>query len=165
MADRFRPIFRIPACDAKNPLEQVYFSFKAESGDSVLEMSLVFKDEDQPFFLIDAAYDLFRRFKYHRKKDIETVYLHYDTVSGLLKNIDFGDAYSGDQHFSKGIVKHFHAVISADRIAVEQGRPLLFINTWNHLFSERDTNPDLAKTSYRTYTCLKGSRSDAEPGL
>jgi hypothetical protein len=164
LADRFRPIFCIPACDTKNPLEQVYYFFKPGNGERVLELSLVFKDEDQPFFLADWAYDLFRRFKYHRKKDIETLYLHFDAVSGLLKSIDFGDAYSGDQKFSKAIVKHFRSILLAAQIKQQQGRPLLFINTWNHLLAEYDTNPALSKTTYADYLCVEGSRQDAEPG-
>lgn len=157
------PVFVLPDCDRRNGIEKVYFLEKNGTDDPVIEVTVVFSDEDQPFFLFDAVYDVFRCFRYHRKKDIETVYLHLSNSGRSIRSIDFGDAYSGEQKFKKGIVKHFHRIVALDQLEMVNGRPVVYINTWNHLFSEKDNNPGLPKMKYADYLCVKGARADAEP--
>jgi hypothetical protein len=159
----YLPVFVLPESDQRNGIEKVYFCEQIRATENVWELSVVYADEDQPFFLFDIAYDLFRDLRFHRKKDIETIYLHTNTENSALLSVDFGDAYSGSQHFYTGIVRHFHRVVPQAMIQLDSGRPVLFINTWNHLFSETDTNPTLAKNRIYNYSCCSGSRSDAEP--
>ena len=157
------PVFVLPACDQANGIERVYFKRGNNGVEDVVEVTVVFSDEDHPFFLFDAVYDLFRCFRYHRKKDIETFYMYLSSKNQQIIKIDFGDAYSGLQKFSKGIVKHFHQSISGNLLEMQNGRPVVYINTWNHLFSESDTNPGRPKIKYAEYSCFAGSRLDAEP--
>jgi len=157
------PVFIIPACDYRNPIERVYLKEHIEGINSILEVTVVFKDEDQPFFFFDAVYDLYRRFRFHRKKDIETFYIQMGDAGKRVESIDFGDAYSKDQRFHKGFVTHYHEVVSGDRIEMKGERPVVYINTWNHLFSEKDTNPSLNKTFYTEYAIFDGNRTSAEP--
>jgi hypothetical protein len=157
------PVFVLPDCDRQNGIEKVYFKQQSGTTDEVIEVTVVFKDEDQPFFLFDGVYDLFRCFRYHRKKDIETFYLHAASSDHSLMAIDFGDAYSGGQKFNKGLVTHFHRVIRKEQLEMQEGRPVVYINTWNHLFSEKDNNPERPKLTYSIYASFKGTRGDAEP--
>ncbi len=159
----FAPVFILPECDSSNGIEKVYFHRQMKGGTELIEVTVVFGDEDQPCFLFNGIYDLFRQFKYHRKKDIETFFIQSEKEGRGITCIDFGDAYSAGQKFKKGIVKHYHQVVAGAQLQMEGQRPLIFINTWNHLFSEKDNNPLRSKIRYRTYECLSGTREDAEP--
>jgi hypothetical protein len=159
------PVFVVPVCDHRNAIEKVYFHSGEMKGEEITEVTVLFRDEDQPFFIFDQVYDLYRRFKYHRRKDIETFFLHQESTGKGVQSIDFGDTYSRDQKFRKGLVVHYHEVIGRGRLEMKGERPVIYINTWNHLFSEKDTNPGLEKTVYETYASFSGTRKDAEPGF
>jgi hypothetical protein len=59
--------------------------------------------------------------------------------------------------------KHYaHSQTIEDWSLLESYRPLLHLNTCNHMFSPHDNNPDLPKHMYTTYPVLKGSRATAE---
>jgi uncharacterized protein (UPF0248 family) len=157
------PVFMVPACDSANCIERVYFNETTMKEEEVMEVTVVFRDEDQPYIVWDVLYDAFRKVKYHRKNDIETFYLRRDSHSHSLLLIDFGDASGRDQSFYTPWVRHFHDLIPVSRVLMVDGRPVIYVNTWNHLFSEKDTNVALPKTIYRTYASYSGSRKDAEP--
>jgi hypothetical protein len=138
------PIFIVPLCDSANGIERVYFSESSTKNEDLLEVTVVFRDEDQPFIVWDLLYDAFRQCWYHRKKDIETLYLHREPGSHHLVQVDFGDASGREQSFYTPLVRHFHDLIPA-------GQP------------QKDTNEAFPKTIYRNYASYSGARKDAEP--
>jgi hypothetical protein len=89
--------------------------------------------------------------------------MHTSNSDEHLTGIDFGDAYSDGQKFKKGLVRHFHRLVDSDQLELQGRRPVIYINTWNHLFSEKDNNPELPKLKYSIYPGYTGARSDAEP--
>jgi hypothetical protein len=159
------PVFILPSCDTLNGIEKVYFKTSKGVNEEIVEVTVVFRDEDQPFFLFDGMYDVYRRIRFHRKKDIETFFIHTGGTKEGLHCIDFGDTYSRNQHFHKGIVVHYREVVTREHLEMKGERPVIYINTWNHLFSEKDTNPALPKMCYTHYAVFNGSRSDSEPRL
>ena len=42
------------------------------------------------------------------------------------------------------------------------GRPVVHVATWNHLFSSEDRNPGLTKGLVTDFPVLQGSRADVE---
>lgn len=156
------PVFVVPDCDSANPIQLAWYAWNQDSTDDILEISLVFRDEDQPIHIADWLYDAYRELKYHRKKDIETLFVHLDKGSQAFKGIDFGDAYSGLQVFNKPFVKHYHAIVPRDCFEMHDGRPLIYINTWNHMLSESDNNPSLSKHADYSFKKFPGTRAEAE---
>jgi len=80
------PVFIVPECDHRNGIEKVYFKLTRRDSVTVEEITVVFRDEDQPFFLFDGIYDVYRRAKYHRKKrhgDFFYAYQYPDLQSQL----------------------------------------------------------------------------------
>lgn len=159
-----KPVFYMPESDIEkgNGIESVFFDVKEiESGYSV-ECTVVFLDEDHPCKLIDWAYDLIRRIKYKRVKDIETFYLNFDN-QGNLKEVKFEyngkGTYAGAQEFDKGDVKHFTATIPSEEFEIKEGRVLIYINTWNHMFSELKRE-GLKYKEIGDYQFEAGSRAD-----
>lgn len=132
-----------------------------------LEITVVFKDEDHPDNLKDFFYDIYRRFKYHRVDDVETFFIYYE----ILKNpfiklqplfVFFPDTYSYNQKFLEKHIKHYSDIIKIEDFKLIGKRPIIFINTWNHLFSNRNNNKNLELIDYSNYNIYKGSRQFVE---
>ena len=56
--------------------------------------------------------------------------------------LDF-DVYAGGQRWDVLLADHLSAVVPIDALEQRDGRPVVYVNTWNHMFSQRDNNPDL----------------------
>ncbi len=159
--------------------------------DRVLEVTAVFLDEDHPAGLMDWLYDQFRaRGKYKRKADVETFRLFFQSGSaggdgssggdgesggdgsgaagksaGELVKADFTHVYSGEQTFYEEDITHYDGEVPGEAFArdPETGRILLYVNTWNHMFAEENTNPgreDLERL--REFPVYRGGRETVE---
>ena len=165
-----------PACDidgasdfeGHNEIIRIFHQTTGISDDTEtyrVEYNIVLRDEDAP--IGDNIYDPYRKDKYGRIADIETLVVYGDKETGSLKRIEFPDTYSGSQQFFTAVPQHQSKEIYKPKRDI-------YINTWNHLFAEYDTNPDLEKYVWildnGQYKCnngitaeySEGSREDAE---
>lgn len=153
------PIFALLEKDVKagNSIDRVFISITKKKR---IFFSVVTKDEDFP--KIDLLYDAWRKFFFGRIKDIETFSYLYKANS--LKNkpdrMRFNFTYSGKKKFPK--IAHFSKTVPFDKFKTKNNRPIIYINTWNHSFSETDNNPNLKKSYITKYPIYSGRRSDAE---
>ncbi len=153
------PLFIQPAQDVEtgNRLEIIYCSKMETLLGKRIELSLVFQDERHPSIWKDKIYRIYRGFKYGRHKDIETLLLEF-SKKGELLNIHLKNVYSGEQRFTADPVHHFDSVLKSEQIMKEEGKPVLFINTWNHMFSETNMNPELSEKKLNSVELRTGSR-------
>ncbi|RHX80191.1 surface adhesion protein Lsa23 [Leptospira yasudae] len=144
-----------------NRLEVVYCNQRETPSGKRIELSLVFQDERHPAKWKDVLYRIYRGFKYGRNKDIESFRLQF-SKTGELSTVHLKNVYSGEQRFNEDPVQHFDSVLKAEQLRKEEGKPVLFINTWNHMFSEKDQNPELAKKKLQGIELRTGSREELD---
>ncbi len=142
-------ILMFPAIDMENgPID--FFVF--DHGSSV-EVTIIFKDEDHPNPFLDPLYDLYRLAKWGRIEDIETFYI---TATSVV----FPDDYASVTSFSQTEGLHTHAEIPIGNFQVQDGKILVYVNTWNHMFSNKPLpNLEYVKVEFRARI---GTREDAE---
>lgn len=99
----------------------------------IVEMALVFADEDHPED--DKSYDLFRLIRYRRIIDIEFIFLYLDD-SGNVGRINLESIYAGLNSWTDS--SHKDIEIPLDK----NGEFAIYVNTWNHALS-LTPNPDL----------------------
>ena len=157
------PIFILPRADVKNGIKALFLD---NSKKNVLSITVVFADEDHPSAFTDFIYDIYRRFKYKRTEDVETFDYYYSKQSniknGFPEKVVFPTTYSNNQPFFTKDVKHYSQSIKFSAFTLKENRPLIFINTWNHLFSENNNNRDLKLQTIENYPIFIGSRADVE---
>jgi hypothetical protein len=174
------PRFIQPRCDidgtsvfhGHNEIVRVFYKIASNGGDTVnVEYNVVFRDEDVPDSYRDEVYDGHRESYYGRVADIEKLIVSYDRNTWEVIRIEFPTTYSGEQSFFEAEVKHFSE-------SIDTSTQVIYINTWNHLYAEHDTNPEMDKYSWNLeeiddmllYRCEKsimadfveGDRGDAE---
>lgn len=149
--------------EGHNEIIRIYHQTTTVNGRDRIECNIVFKDEDAP--VGDKIYDQYRKDKYGRIADIETVVAYYS--GGRLTQLEFPETYSGSQTFFVEVVQHQSKTL-------DNPNQTVYINTWDHLFAEWDTNPALEKYTWNLedgqYKCdngmtapyIEGSREDAE---
>ncbi len=168
LKNNFLPIFVEPQIDYKhkNDILGVSIFFKEDGENSkLIEYTILFKDEDYPNFFINFIYDIFRLFKYKRIIDTETFFIYYvKTPDNIWKPeyINFPDDYSSKQTFFEKKVKHFSIKIEGNVFEKKNHRIVIYINTWNHMFSNKDNNPNLRKLIIENYKIFYGNRDDME---
>lgn len=164
----YLPIFISPQQDytKKNDIIGVSISFiKDEENEKIIEYTILFKDEDHPNCFINFIYDLYRSFKYKRIIDTESFFIDYiKTPDGYWKvnYVDFPDDYGADQVYLEKNVKHFSLKIDGNSFEKKDNRVVIYINTWNHMFSNKDTNINLEKVIIDNYETYSGNRFDVE---
>ncbi|MBM9577924.1 hypothetical protein JWG45_12275 [Leptospira sp. 201903070] len=153
------PIFVQPRKDIDdgNSLEVVYCSARETSSGKRIELSLVFRDERHPSPWKDFIYRIYRKFRYGRSKDIESLRVQF-SQKGEWSAIHLKNVYSGDQTFDTDPVKHLDSILKPDLMKLEKKRPILYVNTWNHMFSETDQNPTLEKKTLSDFEIRFGAR-------
>lgn len=152
------PVFSTPIFDQKNGIIEVFYK-KLDS--SKISITVVFKDEDHPCFLVDILYDVYRYFKYGRVADIETFNLYLDS-SGHIKTVEFPGVFSASHKFKDTKDLHGSAQFAANKLSFIDERPVIYVNTWNHMFG---IEPSFDKTKEKLlfdYPVAQGSRLDAE---
>ena len=161
--ENWLPIFVLPEKDQKNNgIETVFFNETSIDESTILQITVIFKDEDHPNKLIDKLYDKIReKFLYYRKKDAETFFMTFNEQNKLTE-IKFPKTYSEKQKFLSFMPKHFSQTVSVNQFEFENQRPLIYINTWNHLYGYMDNNPETKKSIVKDYTKLQGSRKEIQ---
>lgn len=171
------PVFAVPERDSDNPILGL---FVHELDPRTVELQLVTEDEDHPIPLIDRLYDLDRwwglvsftpswpflrldleRRGWHRVADVETIRLHLDP-GGALNSLEFPRTWAGDQGWGILAPRHHARTLSVTAFEQLDGRPVVHVATWNHLFSSEDRNPGLTKELVTDFPVLRGSRADVE---
>jgi len=149
--------------EGHNEIIRVYHQTTVVNGTERVELNIVFKDEYAP--VGDKIYEQYRKDKNGRIADIETIVAYYS--GGHLAQLEFPDTYSGSQTF-------FIAVPQHQSKTLDNPSQTVYINTWDHLFAESDTNPALEKYTWTLengqYKCdngmtapyIEGSRENAE---
>lgn len=153
------PVFSLPALDSRNAIVEVFHERSADG--SKISVTVVFKDEDHPCWLADIPYDIYRFFRYGRIFDIETFYL-YLNADGSLQGIEFPGVYAGDHRFEDTRDLHGSAYITADEILFLEQRPVVYVNTWNHMFGPKPSFDRNAETLLFEYPLSPGGRDAAE---
>lgn len=168
--EQFIPILIQPTIDLpRNNFESAYYvaSETADRG-QLVELTLVFRNETNPNRILDFIYTPFRRLKYGRYADIETLSIKLDQ-NKQLEWIDFSykgkGTYSGNQRYDTATPRHISKKIIAEKFLFKNDRPVIYINTWNHLFAEVNTNKELELTEWTDYPLVKGDRRIAEQDL
>ncbi|TGK23660.1 surface adhesion protein Lsa23 [Leptospira stimsonii] len=157
------PVFVQPANDIEdgNSLEAVYCSARETSSGKRIELSLVFRDERHPSAWKDFVYRIYRKFRYGRSKDIESLRIQF-SKTGEWSAIHLKNVYGGDQSFDADPVKHLDSILKPDLMKHDQKRPILYVNTWNHMFAETDKNPNLEKKILTEFEIRFGTREDLD---
>ncbi|KAL1518836.1 hypothetical protein AB1Y20_003113 [Prymnesium parvum] len=188
----FLPVIAYPAVDeeAGNGIKRV---FVAEY-EGCVELTIVFWDEDRPTPLLALLYDLLRYPLFGRWEDVESILIWKDK-SNQPARVHFPGTYSGDatwhvqapQHLKKTLpYKAFENFRQSDDTPMASqsrsapiprqlgpvSRPpiIIWCNTWNHAFSERNTNsgmPLVFRHPMPTMTCTRyhvcrGSRAEVD---
>ncbi len=145
----FGIVLMFPSVDIENPPIAVFEDFDGES----TEVTVVFSDEDHPNPLIDIVYDIYRLFRYGRVVDIETFVIKKDTVL-------FPDDFASVSSFHQTENLHTRAEIPIDEFELFDGELVVYVNTWNHMFS----NKPLRGLTYIPVILKpeRGGREDAE---
>ncbi|MFB5649838.1 surface adhesion protein Lsa23 [Leptospira wolffii] len=152
-----------PETDVKsgNELLAVYCKSEMIPQGSELQISLVFRDEIHPNSWKDFFYRIYRRFRYGRTYDIESFRLKLDP-NGKPVSLELANVYSGDQIFLQDPVEHFDKTLSSSQMKEKNSIPILYSNTWNHMFGEKDNNPDLPKQELPIAGSRFGTRSQLD---
>ncbi|EPG67893.1 hypothetical protein EHQ61_17475 [Leptospira wolffii] len=152
-----------PETDVKsgNVLLAVYCKSEMIPQGSELQISLVFRDEIHPNSWKDFFYRIYRRFRYGRTYDIESFRLKLDP-NGKPVSLELANVYSGDQIFLQDPVEHFDKTLSSSQMKEKNSIPILYSNTWNHMFGEKDNNPDLPKQELPIAGSRFGTRSQLD---
>jgi len=155
-----------------NGVEEVYMCYFRHGASWVIEVTVVFSDEDrpQPNSLDDVWYDVWRLISWGRVEDIETFYIILHPMRTFIK-------YEGLAillNESLGIrsiapigsdYKSFSSTAHEEGTETLEGTEItIYVNTWNHAFSIQDTNKNMEKIVYE-YAPDKakiGLRLDAE---
>ncbi|PNV75756.1 surface adhesion protein Lsa23 [Leptospira inadai] len=142
---------------AGNGLLTTYCKSEITPSGVELRITYVFQDEIHPNLMKDFFYRIYRRFKYGRTADIESIRVKLNP-EGNLSEIDLTNVYSSDQIFLQDPVEHYDSILKPTQMEFRNLRPVLFVNTWNHMFGEKDTNPDLPKMEILGGELRYGSR-------
>jgi len=153
------PIFSMPQSDSKNGIAEVFTDFSEE--DLTLQVTVVFTDEDYPCPVIDFLYDVYRYLRYGRTEDIETFYIRFDS-GGKIIALDFPGVFAGNHAFEDTKNLHGSAVLMPNVITFVDERPLIFVNTWNHMFGVVPSFDRANEILLLDYLVTEGTRKDAE---
>ncbi|MFO7882712.1 MAG: hypothetical protein R6U52_09270 [Kosmotogaceae bacterium] len=152
------PVFSMPVFDQENGIIEVFYE---RENDSKLSITVVFKDEDHPCCLVDTLYDAYRFFKYGRVEDIETFYLLLEK-NGSVSGVEFPGVFSGNHKFEDTKDLHGSASFTSDEITFIDERPVIYVNTWNHMFGVEPSFYTKQEIIIYKYPLSKGKRENAE---
>lgn len=155
-----KPIFSVSPEDSENSIFAVFF---ARLSDKEIEVSVVFKDEDHPNWVIDELYDFYRwNFAWKRQADVESFQIQFQRAGGRPSSVSFPTTFAGEQRYDEPWIKHFSAEIPYDEFHREGTRPVIYVNTWNHLYSNKAGLETGNGTMIRDYPSYQGTRRDVE---
>lgn len=188
---RCLPIIAQPRLDVENQnqLIKIFYRFEPDDAEIVdavhCHLAVVYAGEASYDLAHDRrlnhvatlCYRSFNRKVYRRTADINYLeYRHVNVESGCdepWRTIVTND-HGGDQTWSHGdrgkvlswlsFMRHYHREIpSSDWTFSEDDphRPVMYLNTCNHMWGHRDNNPHLEKVSWRNYPIQEGGAKQA----
>lgn len=141
------PMIAIPRYDLEgdNGIKQVFIS-EYEGG---IEVTVIFEDEDRPNPVSDLIYDLIRRPLFGRSEDIESIFVN-GSRGAPAESIDFPGTYADGATWKALAPLHGTATVPIAKFERRQHEgweagqcPVVWVNTWSHLFGEANANPDM----------------------
>lgn len=164
----FLPVFIVPNIDITKKNEIIglsLFFHKDLEDEKIIEYTVLFKDEDHPNNFINFIYDIYRSFKYKRIIDTESFFIRYIKSPDnlwIIDYVDFPDDFGANQVYFEKNVKHFASKIEGNLFEKKDNRVVIYCNTWNHMFSNKDTNLNLEKSIVADYKTYLGNRKTVE---
>ncbi len=122
----FSIVLKLPSVDSDNPPIEVMACQK----DGYTQITVIFLDEDHPNPVIDFLYDIYRFFVWHRIYDIESFRVYEDRIL-------FPDDFASVTSFFQTENLHTRNEIPLNDFETEDGQIVIYVNTWNHMFSNR----------------------------
>ncbi|KAA3611814.1 MAG: hypothetical protein DWQ01_06935 [Planctomycetota bacterium] len=176
------PVFRVPELDSANPLLAVFIDM-SRPGEA--ELNVIFSDEDHIWEVTDLIYDGNRWWGWfdldeqwpffiwepydpglQRIADVESIRYEFPNASASgpidAERIQFPGTYSKNQTWNVPIAFHYSSIFDAAEFEQVQGRPVVYVNTWNHMFAPHQNNPNLPWTEIADYPIYKGTREELE---
>jgi len=175
------PIIAQPAIDIRNrnDLLGLFFDFKGDK----CYLNIVYEGEasynrQNPESINHFGTFLYRSYNYrlyNRTADIDDFVFHGVDLNPAAKqawrDISTTD-YGGDQTWAEGdkanflrfysVVHHYSQTIPFDQWERSGSRPIVYLNTSNHMHCTRDLNPELVKKKHTHYPVWHGTREHAE---
>jgi len=153
------PIFMLPQVDVDGDNDVCEVCFGEVDGG--VEVTVVFKDEDRPSQCQDCIYDFIRRPLFGRAEDIET-FTFLRGPSGEFESLKFEGTASGEQTWAAQMPAHETATIPLSEFQTQDGRVVVWVNVWNHLFGPKNNNPTMEMVAQGEYVCSRGTRAETD---
>ena len=158
------PSLLVPASDeaAGNELRAVFVD---ERDPARVELTFVWRDEDHPAF--DLGYDLMRWFRWHRVADVETSAIRRDPATGAPLALVLPGTFAADQAWEARFPRHHSREVAWDALPRgPDGRPRVWVATWNHLFGlappPRAPGVSVEWREWRDLPLRRGSREECQ---
>ncbi len=143
---------------------------------NIIEISLIWNDEDHPNPYWDWFYDGVRQVAFGRLQDIETLFIVVDRASGLFYRVSFIriDCVRGIQYITfPGCYSSTQTWTQSDHYEAKKDRylwdktgehPWTYVNTWNHMLGEDQNNAYTHRTydTWTQFTLQHGNRMTTE---
>lgn len=157
------PLIKLPKRDQQNGVEALFVdSSGLHHGKGWVTWTVVFVDEDHPIVGIDQLYDAYRWFfAWKRVADIEVIRARLSAPQ-RVEELEFPGTYAGDQDFSGLFPQHLTKLCPRESLSFEGSRPIVSVQTWNHMFSERDRGQKAGWLTLHEVPCYSGSRQFVE---
>jgi len=127
-----------------------------EGNDIKLRIDLLWNNEHHPIWVADIAYRLYRSYKYQRIQDIQSFNLIYR--NGEIISIESSN-FTEDPTYTFNVIKsleHKTYGYGINELKRDQyGNYILYVATWNHIFSKDDNNDELNKDIFRIGSSLQ----------
>lgn len=145
------PVFRQP------DLDDGPFSYIVEEENRLkksLKLTIWWPREIHPICCVHWVY-LWARMLccYGRSQDNQSITIHYadEQMQQIVSMSSWN--WGHEQKWSELIPKHYGGTyeIEAFQDKYMDGRPVVYVNTWNHCFGVKDTNPDMSKHDFAHY--------------
>jgi hypothetical protein len=143
----------------ENGLASLFF---CKTPEGLVEVTVLFEDEDRPEKWADPIYDTIREHIFHRKEDIETFWIQLSS-EGIPEKLIFKGSWAGpEQSWLQKTPKHLEGEFPITDFEIQDNRPVIWIVTWNHLFGAKNTNTNLKHITYSKYPAYLGSRAEID---
>jgi hypothetical protein len=155
-----QPVFVMDARDAaENPILAVFLGPGADRR----EITVVFEDETPPYRGVQTLFlsEPIRFALYRRRADVESfAWIPAAEAGGRFA---FEGSWGGDQAFRALWPGHPSATVELDDLDRLDGRPVVYVTTWNHLFHARPQGLAGRETiPIADYPVYDGSRASVE---
>jgi hypothetical protein len=157
------PVFGVPAIDETqgSGVKKVYMSIDEEK--QLIEVTVVFGDEIRPDCVTNCMYGSMRRVLFGRYEDVETFFIKLDGNSNI-SSVSFDGTYAGNQEWFTSVPKHGSEEVGMDLFDKHQDtkRPVIWINTWNHMFAETNSNSTMGCVILTDFNVSVGDRAHVD---